>query len=177
MRSQSGYVRASEDQPDGEGNVPLPQSSSGSLTSIPRHLRNFQTRVQLDFAGLGPYPLTVLLQPTPAPFSHQSNINVSTGSSIPAFASRVPLSKDAPIFPSPAIRTYASSTPDAPEASHSASTSPASSVSPQALPDAHRPDLSRFYRQIRAQSGPLSSPTAMDQYNARKSMPRLSRQL
>ncbi|KAF8491604.1 hypothetical protein F5888DRAFT_1864917 [Russula emetica] len=51
----------------------------------------------------------VLPQPAPAPFSHQStgnNINPSMGSSsIPAFASCVPLSKDAPVIPSPSIRT------------------------------------------------------------------------
>jgi hypothetical protein len=63
-----------------------------------------------------------------------NNINSSTGSSIPAFASRVPFSKDAPVIPSPSIRT---SPPDTPEASHSTSTSPASSVPPQTPPDAH----------------------------------------
>jgi hypothetical protein len=101
-----------------------------------------QAGVQLDFAGPGPCPPMVLPQPAPAPFSHQgtgNNINSSTGSSIPAFASRVPLSKDAPVIPSPAIRTYPSSPPDTPEASHSASTSPASSVSPQTPPDARGP--------------------------------------
>jgi hypothetical protein len=66
-----------------------------------------------------------------------NNINSSTGSSIPAFTSRIPLSKDAPIITSPSIQTYPSSPPNTPEASHLASTSPASSVSPQTLPDAH----------------------------------------
>ncbi|KAF8503238.1 hypothetical protein F5888DRAFT_1861367 [Russula emetica] len=51
----------------------------------------------------------VFPQPAPAPFSHQStgnNINPSMGSSsIPVFASCVPLSKDAPVIPSPSIRT------------------------------------------------------------------------
>jgi hypothetical protein len=61
------------------------------LNVDPTTLRDFQARVQLDFAGPGPYPPMVLPQPAPAPFSHQStgnNINSSTGSSIPAFASR-----------------------------------------------------------------------------------------
>jgi hypothetical protein len=74
------------------------------LNVDPTTLRDFQARVQLDFAGPGPYPPMVLPQPAPAAFSHQNtgnNINSSTGSSIPAFASRVPLSKDAPVIPSP----------------------------------------------------------------------------
>jgi len=109
--------------------------------AIPTTLRDFQARVQLDFASPGFYPPMVLPQPAPAPFSHQSlgnNINSSTGSSIPAFVSPVPLSKDAPVIPSPPIRTCPSP-PRYPEASHSASTSPASSVSPQTPPDAHGP--------------------------------------
>ena len=40
-------------------------------------------------------------------------------------------------IPSPSIPAYPTSPPDTPEASHSASTSPASSVSPQTPPDAH----------------------------------------
>ncbi|KAI0282484.1 hypothetical protein BGY98DRAFT_954300 [Russula aff. rugulosa BPL654] len=128
------------------------------LNVDPATLRDFQSRVQLDFAGPGPYPPTVLPQPTPAPFSHQStgnNINSSTGSSIPAFASRVPLSKDAPVIPSPSIRTYPSSPPDTPEASHSASTSPASSVSPQTPPDAHG---AGFVKLVSADSSPVEAP-------------------
>ena len=69
----------------------------------PTTLRDFQARVQLDFAGPGPYPPMVLPQPAPAPFSHQS-----TGSSIFAFTPHVPLSKDAPVILSPPIRTYPS---------------------------------------------------------------------
>jgi len=127
--------------------------------STPRHCAIFQARVQLDFAGPGPYPPMVLPQPAPAPFSHQStgnNINSSTGSSIPAFASRVPLSKDAPVIPSPAIRTYPSSPLDTPEASHSASTSPASSVSPQTPPDAHGPGFG--VKVMSADSSPVEPP-------------------
>jgi hypothetical protein len=122
----------------------------------------FQSRVQLDFAGPGPYPPTVLPQPTPAPFSHQStgkkNINSSTGSSIPAFASRVPLSKDAPVIPSSSIRTYPSSPPDTPEASHSASTSPASSVSPQMPSDAHGAGFVKLVSIVSADSNLVEAP-------------------
>ena len=130
----------------------------GVRLSAPATLRDFQSRVQLDFAGPGPYPPTVLPQPTSAPFSHQStgnNINSSTGSSIPAFASHVPLSKDAPVIPSPSIRTYPSSPPDTPEASHSASTSPASSVSPQTPPNAHG---AGFVKLVSADSSPVEAP-------------------
>ncbi|KAF8500141.1 hypothetical protein F5888DRAFT_1610407, partial [Russula emetica] len=74
------------------------------LNVDPTTLRDFQARVQQDFAHPGPYPPMVLPQPAPASFSHQStgnNINSSTGSS--SIASRVPLSKDAPVTPSPSI--------------------------------------------------------------------------
>jgi hypothetical protein len=128
------------------------------LNVDPATLRDLQSRVQLDFAGPGPYPPTVLPQPTSAPFSHQStgnNINSSMGSSIPAFASHVPLFKDAPVIPSPSIRTYPSSPPDTPEASHSASTSPASSVSPQTPPNAHG---AGFVKLVSADSSPVEAP-------------------
>jgi len=100
----------------------------------------------------------VLPQPAPAPFSHQTtgnNVNSSTGSSIPAFSYRAPLSKDAPVIPSPSVRAYPSSPPDTPEASHSASTSPASSVSPQTPPDAHGPG---FVKVVSADSSPVEAP-------------------
>jgi len=128
------------------------------LNVDPTTLRDFQARVQHDFAGPGPYPPTVLPQPAPAPFTHQSstgNINSSTGTSIPAFAPRVPLPKDAPVIPSPSIRTYPSSPLDTPEASHSVSTSPASSVSPQTPPDAHGPG---FVKVVSADSSPVEAP-------------------
>ena len=58
----------------------------------PLTLRDFQARVQHDFAVPGPYPTTVLSQPAPTPFAHQTITNISSsGSSMPAFASRVPL--------------------------------------------------------------------------------------
>ncbi|KAF8487731.1 hypothetical protein F5888DRAFT_1810486 [Russula emetica] len=74
------------------------------LNVDPTTLRDFQAWVQQDFADPGPYPPMVLPQPAPASFSHQStgnNINSSTGSS--SIASRVPLSKDTPVTPSPSI--------------------------------------------------------------------------
>jgi hypothetical protein len=61
------------------------------LNVDPMTLRDFQAQVQLDFAGPGPYRPMVLPLPAPTPFSHQSmgnNINSSTGSSIPAYATR-----------------------------------------------------------------------------------------
>ncbi|KAF8500503.1 hypothetical protein F5888DRAFT_1881058 [Russula emetica] len=97
--------------------IPVHNAKEGEIRSYlewqlnvdPTTLHDFQARVQQDFAGPGPYPPMVLPQPAPAPFSHQStgnNINPSMGSSsIPAFASCVPLSKDAPVIPSPSIRT------------------------------------------------------------------------
>jgi hypothetical protein len=48
-----------------------------------------------------------------------------------------PYRKTDPVIPSPSIPAYPSSPPDTPEASHSVSTSPTSSVSPQTPPDAH----------------------------------------
>ena len=85
------------------------------LNVNPKTLRDSQSIVQLDFAGLGPYLPMVLPQPAPASFFHQSagnNISSSMGY-IPAFASRIPLSKDTPVIPSPSIRTYPSSPPPA----------------------------------------------------------------
>ena len=58
----------------------------------PATLRDFQSRVQLDFPGPRSYPPTVLPQPTPAPFSQQAtgnNTNSSNCFSIPAFAEDV----------------------------------------------------------------------------------------
>jgi len=128
------------------------------LNVDPTTLRDFQARVQHDFAGPGPYPPMVLPQPAPAPFTHQSssNVNSSSGSAISAFTPRVPLPKDAPVIPSPSIPnpTYPSP-PDTPEASHSASTSPASSVSPQTPPDAHGPG---FVKVVSADSSPVEAP-------------------
>jgi hypothetical protein len=48
------------------------------LNVDPTTLRDFQARVQLDFAGPGPYLLMVFPQPAPAGFSHQSTGNIST---------------------------------------------------------------------------------------------------
>ena len=68
------------------------------------------------------------------------------------FASRVPLSKDAPVIPSPSIRTYPSSSSNT---SHSASTSSMSSVSPQMPPDAHGQGFVKF---VSADSSPVDAP-------------------
>jgi hypothetical protein len=59
------------------------------LNVDPSTLRDFQNRVQRDFAGPGPYPPMVLPQPVPAPFAHQSN--TSSTAPTPAFAPRAPL--------------------------------------------------------------------------------------
>ncbi|KAI0285233.1 hypothetical protein BC826DRAFT_918884 [Russula brevipes] len=128
------------------------------LNVDPSTLRDFQSRVQQDFAGPGPYPAMVLPQPAPAPFTHQSasNVNSNTGSSIPAFAPRASLPKDGPVIPSPSIPAYPSSPPDTPEASHSVSTSPASSVSPQTPPDAHGSGFGP--KVVSAESSPLGGP-------------------
>lgn len=122
------------------------------LNVDPTTLRDFESRVRHDFAGPGPYPTVVLPQTAPAPFTHSTNPIPST--SIPSFTTRVSLPKDAPVIPSPPI-TYPSSPPDTPEASHSASTSPASSVSPQTPPDAHGPGLVKV---ASAESSPVEAP-------------------
>jgi len=66
--------------------------SEWQLGIDPLTLRDFQACVQHDFAVPGPYPMTVLSQPAPTPFAHQTITNISSsGSSMPAFASHVPL--------------------------------------------------------------------------------------
>jgi hypothetical protein len=72
-------------------------------------------------------------------------------------APRVPMPKDAPVIPSPSIPAYPTSPPDTPEASHSASTSPASSVSPQTPPDAHGPGFVNV-KVVSADSSPVEAP-------------------
>jgi len=127
------------------------------LNVDPSTLRDFSNRVQQDFAGPGPYPPMVLPQPAPAPFTHQSSSSATSGSgsAMPLLAPRVPMPKDAPVIPSPSIPSYPSSPPDTPGASHSASTSPASSVSPQTPPDAHGPG---FVKVVSADSSPIQAP-------------------
>ncbi|KAN0124364.1 hypothetical protein V8E52_002013 [Russula decolorans] len=93
-------------------------------------------QLNLDFIGPGPYPPMVLPQPAPAPFSHQIWVPPFLH-----FASHDPLSKDAPVIPSPSIRNIPLTLSNNLEASHSASTSPTSSVSPQTPPDAHEPSI------------------------------------
>jgi hypothetical protein len=123
------------------------------LNVDPSTLRDFESRVRHDFAGPGPYPTVVLPQTAPAPFAHSANQN--PGSSIPSFTTRVvSLPKDAPVIPSPQI-TYPSSPPDTPEASHSVSTSPASSASPPTPPDAHGQGLVKV---ASAESSPVEAP-------------------
>jgi len=125
------------------------------LNVDPTTLRDFESRVRQDFAGPGPYPAVVLPQSAPAPFTHPNASNSSSSSSIPSFTTRVSVPKDAPpVVPSPAI-AYPSSPPDTPEASHSVSTSPASSVSPQTPPDAHGPG---FIKVVSAEASPVEAP-------------------
>jgi hypothetical protein len=93
-------------------------------------------------------------QPVLAPFTHQSTGNIN--SSMPAFAPRVPLPKDAPVIPSPSVPPYHSSPPDTLEASpHLASTSPMSSVLLQMPPDVHG---SGFIKVVSADSSPVEPP-------------------
>ena len=122
------------------------------LNVDPTTLRDFESRVRHDFAGPGPYPTVVLPQTNPAPFAHSAN--PSSSNSIPSFTARVSLPKDAPVIPAPPI-AYPSSPPDTPEASHSASTSPASSVSPQTPSDVHGPGLVKV---ASAESSPIGPP-------------------
>jgi hypothetical protein len=93
------------------------------LNFDPSTLRDFESRVRHDFTGPGPYPTVVLSPTTPAPFAHNAN----PSSSIPSFTTCISLLKVIPSLP----LAYPSSPLDKPEASHSASTSPASLVSPQ----------------------------------------------
>lgn len=88
------------------------------------------SRVRHDFAGPGPYPTVMLPQTAPARFAHSANPSVIIFPlSLTQLASHFPR-----LF-------HPSSLPDTPEASHSASTSPASSVSPQTPPVVHGPGL------------------------------------
>jgi hypothetical protein len=97
---------------------------------------------QSAFSGPGPYFYRpTFAQLAPAPFTHQSSANVSSSSSILAFAPQVPLRPcpktpwSFPVCRTPPIDLLS---PDTPEVSpHSASTYPASSVSPQMPPDVH----------------------------------------
>ncbi|KAI9428698.1 hypothetical protein BJY52DRAFT_1200836 [Lactarius psammicola] len=86
-------------------------------------MRDFESRVHHDFTDPRLYPTVVLLL-------HLPGVNPSPSNSIPSFAAHVSLLKDTPVVPSPPI-TY----PFSPEAS----TSPASSVSPQTPPDVIAP--------------------------------------
>jgi hypothetical protein len=125
------------------------RTSASTPTPSPTHTVSAAMSVPLVGLCMLFEPRFILYQST------GNNINSSTGSSIPAFASRVPLSKDAPVILSPSIRTYPSSPPNTPEASHSASTSPASSVLPQTPPDAHGVG---FVKLVSADSSPVEAP-------------------
>src|SRR5260370_5228713 len=101
----------------------------------------------------------VLPQPASAPFAHQSTTKISSsGSSMPAFASCIPFPKDAPIIPSPTIRTYPFSPPNTPEASP---TWPRPHLHHQFRHKHHLMCMAlhfaRLYRQIQVQLGLLSS--------------------
>src|SRR5258708_11693276 len=104
--------------------------------------------------------MMVLPQPAPTLFAHQNTTNISSsGSSMTCFhfppQSCIPLPKDDPIIPSLTIRTCPSSPPGTPEASHSALTSPVSSVLPQIPPDAHSP---AFCKVVLADSSLIRAP-------------------
>jgi hypothetical protein len=128
-------------------------------------LCDFQSCVQQDFAGPGPYPAMALPQPALALFAHQCESRqlqhwfFHTGFRSP----RVPTERQT----CTSIPTYPSSPPDTPEASHLVSTSPASSVSPPTppAPNTHKP-LRRVVprprsppvrRDVRASESPLGS--------------------
>jgi hypothetical protein len=134
------------------------------LNVDPTTLRDFQARVQLDFAGQGPYPPMVLPQPAPAPFSHQSTgNNILTQVRVPLFRRSLPAypcPKMRPLFPVPRFEH----TPHHPPIPQRLPTRP------RLLPRhryrrRRRPmltgqdSLSKLCRQIRARSSLLSSPT------------------
>ncbi|KAI0057892.1 hypothetical protein BV25DRAFT_1830642 [Artomyces pyxidatus] len=118
------------------------------LNVDPATLRDFEATVRRDFAGAGPYPPISLPQPAPSPFSHPST---ASSASIPSFTHRTSTTH-VPIIPNPTI-TYPSP-PDTPEASHSVSTSPASSASPPTPPE-------MAYTDVKVVTSAESSPMAM----------------
>ena len=142
----SGYVHSSENQPDRAEDVLLHRVASQHRSY---NLTRFSSPSQLDFAGPGLYPPMVFPQPAPAPFSHQSmgnNLNLSTGSSIPVFASHPLLSKEALVFPVPQSEHIFHPPSNTPEVFHLALTSPMSSTSPISLD--HRKHHSMLPAQI-----------------------------
>ena len=106
------------------------------LNVNPSMLHDFTYCIQQDFTGPGPYPPMVLPQLAPVPFMHQSSSSATSGSrsAMPLLAPHIPMPKDAPVILSLLIPICTSLPPNT-QATHSASTSPASSVSSQMPPD------------------------------------------
>jgi hypothetical protein len=116
------------------------------LNVEPSLLQDFTARVKRDFKGPGPYPTFCLPSPAPSPMPSTTPYMGPTpnppsfvtgrppSSSPPKAVPRRPPPTDTgvPHAPQPEPRDLdsAPNTPDTPEASHSNSTSPASSVSP-----------------------------------------------
>ncbi|KAI0090749.1 hypothetical protein BDY19DRAFT_887059, partial [Irpex rosettiformis] len=109
------------------------------LNVEPTSLKEFEEKVKRDFKGPGPYPS--YLMPSPAPSPMPSTTPYAPGAPTPAPSFVTGRSAPSSSPPKPSVRTTAPessyisppaspSMPDTPEASHSASTSPASSVSP-----------------------------------------------
>lgn len=123
------------------------------LNVEPKILKEFEDKVCRDFAGPGPYPPIVLLQPAPSPFAHPG---ASLSTSIPSFGHRT--SSPKPVLVAIAANQTMSSSslsiPDTPPSSHSTSTSPASSASPPTPPDSHAP-----YDQVKIVSASANSST------------------
>ncbi|KAI0084022.1 hypothetical protein BDY19DRAFT_998106 [Irpex rosettiformis] len=105
----------------------------------PTSLKEFEERVKRDFKGPGPYPSYLMPSPAPSPMPSTTPYAPSAPTPAPSFVTGRSAPSSSP--PKPSVRTTAPestyvsspgspSMPDTPEASHSASTSPASSVSP-----------------------------------------------
>ena len=97
-------------------------------------LKEFEQKVTRGFKGPGPYPSYLMPSPAPSPMSSTTPYAADAPIPAPSFVTgRAP--STSPPKPAPPERSYISpppspTMPDTPAASHSASTFPASSVSP-----------------------------------------------